>query len=425
MSQKLERIGSLLAVLLSLSVSHANNGPGPASVPVRVEELKEENAERPKFLGDIGGRRTRLQESGVTLIGTYLGDIGANVRGDMSGGQALGFLYTGIDVNLEPLIGWNGGRFLTSAYTSHGGAFSKQIGDAQFSSNIEAGESAVRLYEALIEQKLFNGSLSVQLGLHDMNSEFNVTPSSLFFINSSFAVDSGLALSGEAGPPTYPLTSVGLRVKVEPVENFYAMAAMFDGKPGHITSSVRDQFQVNSSEEGYLSLNEAGYADSDLNAVGIRKLAAGYWYYTKNRDHTDGNDAPKQARSDGGYLMADLGLTKKVGFTARWGATNGKVNQVIQNTAIALSGRGFFGDMDHDRWGIGFIQARFATPWISSKQSEGNDMRPTETVFEATGSWRFYPGFYLQPDLQLILNPGGMNVSQNPLVAYLRIEVNI
>jgi hypothetical protein len=53
------------------------------------------------------------------------------------------------------------------------------------------------------------------------------------------------------------------------------------------------------------------------------------------------------------------------------------------------------------------------------------DAGPSETTIEATASWRFINGLYLQPDVQYVLNPNGLHGVQNPGVGYLRLQLNL
>lgn len=69
-------------------------------------------------------------------------------------------------------------------------------------------------------------------GIHDISSEFNVTPSALNFLNSSFGTDTSFATSSANGPSIYPLTTAGIRAKYKLMYNVDLLTGIYDGDPG-------------------------------------------------------------------------------------------------------------------------------------------------------------------------------------------------
>ena len=62
---------------------------------------------------------------------------------------------------------------------------------------------------------MFDNLFSLLIGVLEVNTEFNLTNTSVLFLNSGFAMGSELANAGLNGPSTYPYTSFGARAKID------------------------------------------------------------------------------------------------------------------------------------------------------------------------------------------------------------------
>jgi porin len=125
--------------------------PAPASPPTTT------------LTGDWGGLRSYLDNNGVTFTFNYTNDFLANVRGGIGpGAVAIGVFQPQLDLDLQKLLGWEGGKFHTHGLITHGPFFSPTyLGNILAVSNLEAGPVA-RLYSFWYEQNAFNDRLSVR-----------------------------------------------------------------------------------------------------------------------------------------------------------------------------------------------------------------------------------------------------------------------
>ena len=117
--------------------------PPPASPPATLS-------------GDWGGLRSYLDRNGVTITLNYTNDFLANVSGGTRpGAVAIGVFQPQLDLDLQKLIGWEGGKFHTHGLITHGPLFSPTyLGNILEVSNLEAGPVA-RLYSFWYEQNAF------------------------------------------------------------------------------------------------------------------------------------------------------------------------------------------------------------------------------------------------------------------------------
>src|SRR5262249_35756367 len=75
--------------------------------------------------GDWGGLRSELERNGVTIPLNYTSDFLANVRGGIGpGAVGIGIFQPQLDLDLQKLMGWDGGKFHTHGLVTHGPFFS-------------------------------------------------------------------------------------------------------------------------------------------------------------------------------------------------------------------------------------------------------------------------------------------------------------
>jgi porin len=175
--------------------------------------------------GDWGGVRSYLERNGVTFTLNYTNDFLANIGGGIKPGSVgLGVFQPQLDLDLEKLVGWEGGKFHTHGLITHGPFFSSTyLGNILAVSNLEAGPVA-RLYSFWYQQNAFNDRLSVRTGLMSADSLFLQSKTAANFINNGISWPEFLAANLPAGGPAYPLPDPGIRVQIKPVDEVALLA---------------------------------------------------------------------------------------------------------------------------------------------------------------------------------------------------------
>lgn len=361
---------------------------------------------------------------------TYTGDIWSN----LSGGLGRGIRYLdNIDVNLEididklPL-----GLKETTVYIyglgNQGGSISDLSGDLQGISNIESFNSW-RFFEAWIQKKFLLAKSSILIGLYDINSEFNVINSSLLFLNSSHGLDPSLALSGVLGPSTFPYTSFGGRIKVNPAGGWVVQVAVLDGIPSNPANPIGTKVFFR-EEDGLLFLSEVGLysvTDKELqlrnrtarlqHLLGRRtdirryQFALGGWAYSKKRAGWISVAEPEREFGIyglGEYQIFNESMTSGEGLTVfgRFSLANEQTNRLAGYLGGGLVYKGFLKSRDKDELGIAVAHA------INSDKYRNQNTLPvpistknSETNFELTYLSVLTSSVSLQADLQYIINP--------------------
>lgn len=177
--------------------------------PVFAQESNEDDSAQ-HLLGNWGGSRSYLAEQGISvdaiLTNTYLG----NVRGGEDKGTALiGNFDLTAEVDTAKAELWDGGTFFFYGLGNYGDEITKSVGNIGVVDNTETYSTA-KLYEAWYQHQLFDDSLSLLVGLHDYNSEFDALEYAGTLINSSFGISTDIA---SIGPSIFSNTSAAFRVK--------------------------------------------------------------------------------------------------------------------------------------------------------------------------------------------------------------------
>ena len=392
--------------------------------------------------GDWGGLRTALADQGITFSATYTGEVFSNVQGGIKRGSTYdGEFQPQIDVDLEKLLGWQGGRFRASMIQGHGPSLSQGwVGNLLGVSGVVVVPPATRLYNLWLQQNFFGDVVSIRAGLMNVDAEFLTSSTASLFMNTTFGwpVWTGLDLPG--GGPAYPLSAPGVRVRLQPApEGLYLQAAIFSGDPtGHNGSNSLNtgvpSGTVVSFKGGTFIIAELGYALNQATDAKGPPMAykLGGWYHTSDQfqDQRFANNGVSLASplSSGipfdhignwgiyGVVDAALYQTEDGGGLsafARIGGSPGDRNLVSFYGDAGLTYKGLIPGRGDDTAGIavGYLHiGGNARRLDQDTQFFGGvpfPVRDQEVVLELSYQIQVTPWMTLQPDLQRIFHPGG------------------
>src|SRR5690606_31578386 len=129
------------------------------------------------------------------------------------------------------------------------------------------------LYEAWIDQRLWDDRVSLRAGLYDLNSEFDAIDPAALFVNSAHGIGTDFGQTGENGPSIFPNTSLALRIEAQLSDNWLVRAAVLDGVPGDPNHPKRTTIKLGNGD-GALMVGEINYAQGNFRA------GLGTWGYT-------------------------------------------------------------------------------------------------------------------------------------------------
>src|SRR6266478_514923 len=357
--------------------------PAPASPPTTT------------LTGDWGGLRSYLDNNGITFTFNYTNDFLANVRGGIGpGAVAIGVFQPQLDLDLQKLLGWEGGKFHTHGLITHGPLFSPTyLNNILAVSNLEAGPVA-RLYSFWYEQNAFNDRLSVRAGLMSADSQFLQSQTAANFINNAISWPTFLAANLPAGGPAYPLPAPGVRVRIKPADEWAFQAAVFSGDPsggnGSNQPAALPTGTVVSFRGGAFFIAEASYLPNEgKDAKGLPgAYRIGAWYHTSSRfgdqrfDNTGLSLADPQSTGIPLNHTGDAGVNGLIPLRP-----NDKVGVAAAYARVGDNARGLDAD-------TGFF-GNFFFP-----------VRSGETMIEMMYQAQMAPWWTLQPEVQYIIRPG-------------------
>ena len=352
--------------------------------------------------GEWGGLRKKLVDHGVTVKGLYTGEFASHYSGGPLNKNAT-LYHDNLDltmiVDTEKAGLWPGGTIWVYGLRNHGNDPSAYtVGDLQTASNIGAYDQFI-INEAWLNQDFAEGRVSVLAGLHNLNSEFFVSTYGALFINSSFGIQP--EVSHNAGVSIFPMSGLGMRLRVKPTENSYLQAADYDGVP------PARQLPV-SGANGEFQVAEAGYIN---NASDIK---IGYWRHTAEKIHAgqtfDGNYG-YYGIVDQQLVQFDNAEHSAISVFAQYGWVPSERNDVTGYLGGGLHLHGLVPGRPVDD--IGFAVGRASTHVDA------------ETVYELTYRLVLTDWLAFRPDYQWIQNPGGDAANNTANVAFLRFEIQL
>lgn len=370
--------------------------------------------------GNWGDRRTKLQELGIDFYGSYVLDYSAVMSGGLRRRTALrGLLMLKAGLDLDPLIGLEGGTGYVSVYSQTGHDSINDVGDVQYFANNDADDFS-GIYEAWWEQRLFDDVLRFKLGKVDANSEFAYGVHRAEFLNTSMALDPTTFFMF----PTYPNPSMSANAFVEPTDWFSFGAGIYDGAGALGIPTGRRSFETAFDDfNNIFSIGEGQLKWVLGGNEGSFKL--GGWYHDSSFTRFDGAADRGTAGWYAGFDQVLLGEnpdvdddTQGLGFFAQYGAADDHISPIGSHWGTGVAYTGLIPGRDGDICGFGVTAAN-----LSRDPGAGFSSR-AETAFELFYKAQLTPWLTLKPDIQYIRNPGGAAGVDDAVAATLRLELS-
>lgn len=396
---------------------------------------------RDTLLGDMAGLRPALGRYGISLGLQETDEVLGNVSGGIRRGAAYdGLTQMSLDLDTAKAFGWSGGAFHVSALQIHGRNLSTDnLGVMQMASGIEAAR-ATRLWELWYQQTFLGGRADVKIGQQSLDNEFMVSQGAMLFVNTvmGWAALPGADLYG--GGPAYPLSSLGVRLRMRPTRALTVLAGVFDDNPpgGPFADDPQSRDASGTAfglRTGALFIAEMQYRiNQDKGSTGLPgTYKLGFWYDTAPfpdqrfdsagvslADPTSSGVAAMHWHNYSIYAVADQVLWRAGQQSKRTVSAFLRVmGAPYDRNLISFSVNGGMTltdplpARDNDTFGIGFGVAKFS----SRAAALDRDMaffsgmpplvRGNETFLEVTYQTQVTPWWQLQPDFQYFFNPGG------------------
>ena len=397
--------------------------------------------------GDPAGYRRWLGQRGVVYGLEYTNDVLSNVRGGTKTGTIdQGKLHGILTVDFGKLAGWNGLTGFVNVFQIHntGRIRRDYVGGINTIAAIEAVPTT-RLSELWLEQSFAGGKASLKAGQLTADSEFFFSELSVMFLQSDWPTIGAVNLP--SGGAAYPLSTPGVRLKVDPVKNVSLLLAVLNGDPagpGLGDEQIRNRYGLNFrvSDPPFV-IGEAQFqrnmGKKDEGLATTLKLG-GWGHFGQFNDQriaiggglladpTGSGTAIKHRGNNGFYVVIDQQLYRPRGGDPQSGIsvyTRASMSPSDRNLIDTYIDGGItFGGMipqrPHDRFGAAVIYAKFSDSVRAFDRDTvlftgTGPIRDYETNLELTYQAQIIPGWTVQPNLQFIWHPSG-DASKNATV---------
>ncbi|MEA3489275.1 MAG: carbohydrate porin [Candidatus Omnitrophota bacterium] len=399
--------------------------------------------EQKYMTGNWAGMRDKLADSGITFLSTYVFDV----LGNPVGGEKQGTEYDhsmGLDVNLdlEKAAGVKGLQLHASCLWRAGANLStKYIGNAFTASSI-FGSEEFKFYSLYLEQSFFDDQFNIRFGRFSPGDEFAASPIYWIFVNNSI---DGNPISLPRNLPflTYPNATWGARAILNLTDTVYSKTAIFNGDPRVGRDSAHGFDFGLRLNRGLIYLQEFGYTPNkkkDSPGMPGNYKIGGFYHSGKFFDlYSDPNGGsyivtglPRKKRiGNWGFYThtdqmlyreggpgSDQGLTAFVVFT--WAPAN--FNQFPFFMDCGLLYKGLIPGRDEDTAAVGFTYGMWSRELARSQRDDREINRNTvdpqeyEIMLDFTYKLQITKWFFVQPDIQYIIHPGGTGKVPNAMV---------
>ncbi len=399
--------------------------------------------------GDPAGIRKWLAGHGVIYQLIYTNDVLSNLRGGLRRGTIdQGKLEAILGADLEKAAGLQGLSFFANIFAIHntGRIRRDYVGGINTIAAIEAVPT-IRLSELWFEQQLWNGNANLRFGQLAADVEFFFSGLSRMFLQSDWPTITAVDLP--SGGPAYPLSTPGVRLKIDPTKDLSLLLAVFNGDPAGPgvpgDEQLRNRYGLNFRvQDPAFMMVEGQFRSNQLpQDTGLATtLKLGAWSHL-------GEFEDQRFAIDGSLLADPSGLRLPARRRGNWGAYGVLDQQLYRpkggdaESGISVFSRVGFSPSDRnlvnffidggilfgglipgrpdDSFGASFMYSRFS----DSVRAFDRDLfaftgglgpiRDFEANLELTYVAQVIPGWTVQPDFQYIWHPNG-DASRNAMV---------
>jgi len=215
----------------------------------------------------------------------------------------------------------------------------------------------------------------------------------------------------QSGNVPFPSNSLGVRAKCSPSDFWYIQAAVADGNANKREMGFRTGFD---GESDMVVMAEVGFRPKLYDKQGNYRFML--WYEDQNADYLDGSGRTKS--NDLGYSMSfDQDLTERFTAFLRYGWANDKVNKVEDFFSFGGQIKEPIKGRKDDVFAVGYANG-LRSPYGLNSQ----DKRQIN-LFETYYSIKVNKNMKISPNLQLIMNPGGLKSESPATVLGLRCRI--
>ncbi len=405
---------------------------------------------RPYLLGDWDGYRTHLADAGIQFNLGYTSEVAHN----FSGGTQHATRYTdqfalGTTLDLNQLVGWSGGIFQLTYSHRNGRNLSSDanLGTLQQVQEVYGRGQTWRLTQFWLNQDFMDGLIQWKIGRVTVGEDF--ANFSCDFQNLTFCGSQPGNIVGSYWL-NWPVSQWGTRLKVKTTPDTYVQLGAYQVNPTYANDdyAVKNGWKLDNPNgtRGALIPLEFGWTPKTNQGAGSYKL--GFWYNNAggadlylNQSHQPialyGGDALQRDSRSGAYINFSqqvTGRSEQEGTTVflNASAADRDTSANDHQVALGLEYKAPFNRVD-DMVGLALgathingrqtaYQQQYNTSHLNTISDVG---RGYEYATELFYSWSPVHAIAFRPNLQYVVDPGGLADHQNIFVLGLKTIISL
>lgn len=348
------------------------------------------------------GMRPLLESHGLTVDSSFLYSPFMKTAGGANGeasAKGYGLFSLGVSLDTEAAKMWKGGKFFALYQRKIGYGLSGEDGAMGDYFGFDGWDmpQVNQISELWYQQKLLNGKIRLKLGKQDSNSDFGYLNSAWDFMNTAFSINPSTPL------PSLPYTPFGFMAEINPTKWLSIRDGIYskESAPFNITE-IEFKPMIKKMPGRYMI---GAWEMSDSNGYGVATgVEEGETIYNEfNRNYGvyfNFEQMVYKEQKDNPDDMQGLVLFGQLGMSPS------NKNDLSKYGGVGLHYKGPFPKRDNDLVGVAFGCGNFASRLNNITYNLGGRMG-SETVVEAFYRFFITKWFYLQPDVQFIMNPSG------------------
>jgi porin len=397
--------------------------------------------------GDWDGRRTTLHDEGIDMVGGYLVELASNVGGGRERGTAYAHqINAALTMDMSKLTGWHGGTLhLEFAYRDGENLSSSRIGNLFQVQETFGGGRIARLAELSIEQSLAGGQMNIRAGRIFAGSDFGASPLFCAFQTNAICGHPN-SIPYNTGISLYPVGSWGGRIQIKPNARTYVRTGVYEVNPSlndknGFDWSLKGSTGVFVPVEVGLQIGSAARHDTGMIRVG------GYYDSSNTSDNFHDIEGGSRALSGlaplkrsgryGGYLLFEKKIASGKGNPDRGLTIFGAVTFSDPETAyfesfemVGVVKTGTFKGRDSDTVALGVAYGRVSNRIVAYERDQAKldrevEVQHGEAVIEFNYGYQIGPWLSVRPNIQYIIQPGGLRSVKNATVIGLQSVVGL
>jgi porin len=405
-------------------------------------------SDSPYLFGDWGGKRSALAQKGIDFDFSLTDELAHNFKGgDQHLTRASTQIAAGMTANLDTLWGIRNTTFALTMTDRFGRSLDQDahLGTSQQTQEIYGRGQTVWLTRLTLERTFLDGRLAIEAGRDSEGSDFD-------YADCNFQ---NLSLCGPQGPNlygsywmSYPGSVWMARAKLKTTAETYVKFGVYQQNPQYYDTSWEHHNAWKPTSPGgntgvVLPL-EFGWQPTLFGYEGVYRV--GFMYNTGGMPEitTDVNGDERgttgaTARQSGESYNAYIAINQRISGTNAGEGWRVGLRAVAGDRKTSVLDRQITASFEYDqpfhragdRFGIGFAathtSSREAEYQLAYNAAHPDDASAVGHSYEYTTEiyYAYKPvrSITLQPNLQLILHPGGTSANRDVFVAGLRTTV--